>query len=235
LVFDSLAAYKTSSSAALAHNSLVVPCMRARFVHPEREPSAGFGETSAGSKIPVMDDHLDNPRLIRSRDRQRGSESNKPAETQVVSTTDSFITLAAEYQPDWRRHPEATTNLTTVEMSEPVSLALLIPEMTAIQRMLHGPSVGEQRTPDEGTSAGQFQELSGKDRKQERPPKLPHAPAMKPAPPSARYPAWLIVTCALVGGLVGVAVCLRMIKGFSHFASRGTAKRKPLGHGIRKT
>ena len=62
--------------------------------------------------------------------RLAGPESIPSAITSVaIATTDPIIEILADYQPEWKRHPDATIVVTTNQVDEPRLLCLSGPEM----------------------------------------------------------------------------------------------------------
>ncbi len=58
----------------------------------------------------------------------------------AITTTDPIIEMLAAYQPEWKRHPDATTVVATNQVDEPRLLRLQHPEMTSNGETRHVPT-----------------------------------------------------------------------------------------------
>lgn len=88
-----------------------------KYDNPPRE-----GELSGASRSPID--------LSSKAYRLAGPESIPSAITSIaIATTDPIIEILADYQPEWKRHPDATIVVTTNQVDEPRLLCLSGPEM----------------------------------------------------------------------------------------------------------
>jgi hypothetical protein len=153
-----------------------------------------------------------------------GTEAAAPnlSEPLVIATSDPTILMAARFQPEWKRHPEATISLVTNPIGEPMRQPINMPE--SLNRAGHGSAAGTLENRDRtqlitpsppSAKAGhvrqspayiQSRKVSGAQRGE-----------LRRRTRSARR-RWVTFGALLLGTAVGFATCLSIV---------GTPRRAP--------
>ncbi len=165
-------------------------------------------------------DHLDSSSSGASRGEEQGTPSSS-VEPLIITTTDPVIQIVADYQPEWKRDPEATLSLVTSQMGEPMLLATAIPETIAFGRPGWAsvqadpehhlsPEGGFETGPHPPRTQGEIGARRGGPLRlhAEEGPRHFATRRSRAMPSRAAWYPWLIAGAVLLGGLIGSAGCL---------------------------
>lgn len=135
--------------------------------------------------------------------------SSTPIDPLVIATTDPVIEVVADYQPEWRRHPEATISLATTQVGEPAPLAATSPGTLDFGRPRRAPTSSTRVRQEYRPS----REGGPKDDPAPRP--ISGGPTGLNRRASGAWYPWVIAGAALLGGVLGSAGYLYLFRSRS--------------------